>query len=132
MARMKARIEHYRDSDGDDYVCAGQREGSPLSNMALLTTLRRMKRDDITAHGFRSTFSDWASEVNSFAGELGETALAHMIQNKAERADRRGDALEKRRQMMEARANWPERDIGPSAPADPTRSIGAETIDERR
>ena len=88
--------------DGDDYVFAGQREGSPLSNMALLMMLRRMKRGDITAHGFRSTFSDWASEVSSFSGELRETALAHTIQNKAERAYRRGDALEKRREMMEA------------------------------
>ena len=80
----------------------GNAKGSPLSNMALLMMLRRMKRDDITAHGFRSTFSDWASEVSSFSGELRETALAHTIQNKAERAYRRGDALEKRREMMEA------------------------------
>ena len=116
-ARMKARVEHRvplsrrameilrdleRDREsGDDYVFAGQREGSPLSNMALLMMLRRMKRGDITAHGFRSTFSDWASEVSSFSGELRETALAHTIQNKAERAYRRGDALEKRREMME-------------------------------
>ena len=103
---MKARIEHYRDSDGDDYVCAGQREGSPLSNMALLMMLRRIGRGDLTAPGFRSTFSDWASEVSSFSGELRETALAHAIQNKAERAYRRGDALEKRREMMEDWANW--------------------------
>ena len=89
--------------DGGHYVFAGQREGSPLSNMALLMMLRRMKRGDITtAHGFRSTFSDWASEVSSFSGELRETALAHTVQNKAERAHRRGDALEKRRGMMEA------------------------------
>ena len=105
--------------------------------MALLTTLRRMKRDDITAHGFHSTFSDWASEVKLISPSGGlrrERALAHMIQNKAERADRRGDALEKRRQMMEAPANSPSNRVnsGPSAPADPTRSIGAETIDERR
>ena len=74
--------------------------------MALLMMLRRMKRDDITAHGFRSSFSDWASEVSSFSGELRETALAHTIQNKAERAYRRGDALEKRREMMEAWARY--------------------------
>ena len=118
MVRMKARIEHRvplsrrateilreleRDREsGDDYVFAGQRERSPLSNMALLMMLRRMKQGDITAHGFRSTLSDWASEVSSFSGELRETALAHTIQNKAERAYRRGDALEKRREMMEA------------------------------
>ena len=117
-ARMKARVEHRvplsrpaieilrdleRDRESDsDCVFAGQRAGSPLSNMALLMMLRRMKRGDITAHGFRSSFSDWASEVSSFSGELRETALAHTIQNKAERAYRRGDALEKRREMMEA------------------------------
>ena len=121
-ARMKARVEHrvplsrrvteiLRDlererEDGSDHVFAGQREGSPLSNMALLMMLRRMRRDEITAHGFRSTFSDWASEVSSFSGELRETALAHTIKNKAERAYRRGDALEKRREMMEAWANY--------------------------
>ncbi len=119
-ARMKARVEHRvpltrrameilreleRDREGDgDYVFVGQREGCPLSNMALLMMLRRMNRGDITAHGFRSSFSDWASEVCSFSGELRETAIAHTIQNKAERAYRRGDALEKRREMMEA---WP-------------------------
>ena len=74
-----------------------------------LTMLRRMKCDEIPAHGFRSSFSDWASEVSSFSGEIRETALAYTIQNKAERAYRRGDALEKRRAMramMEAWANW--------------------------
>ena len=98
---FEASLERDRENGGD-YVFAGQREGSPLSNMALLMMLRRMKRDEITAHGFRSTFSDWASEVSSFSGELHETALAHTIQNKSERAYRRGDALEKRREMMEA------------------------------
>jgi len=121
---MKARVEHRvplsrraveilrelkdpdAESSDDDYVFVGQREATPLSNMALLMMLRRMKREDITAHGFRSTFSDWASEVSSFSGELRETALAHTIQNKAERAYRRGDALEKRREMMEAWASY--------------------------
>ena len=70
--------------------------------MALLMMLRRMSRGEITAHGLRSSFSDWASEVSSFSAELRETALALTIQNKAERAYRRGDALEKRRQLMEA------------------------------
>ena len=120
--RMKARVEHrvplsrrvmeiLRDlgrdrQDVGNFVFVGQRLGSPLSNMALLMMLRRMKRGDITAHGFRSTFSDWAAEVSSFTGELRETALAHTIQNKGERAYRRGDALGKRREMMEAWANW--------------------------
>ncbi len=77
---MKERVEHrvplsrraveiLRDlkrghESGSDYVFVGQRDGSPLSNMALQMMLRGMKRGDITAHGFRSTFSDWASEVS--------------------------------------------------------------------
>jgi hypothetical protein len=60
--------------------------------------LRRMNRADITAHGFRSSFSDWASEVSAFSAELRETALAEAIKNKAERAYSRGYALEKRRE----------------------------------
>jgi integrase len=59
-----------------------------------------------TAHGFRSAFSDWASEISPYSGELRETALAHTISNSAERAYRRGDALEKRRTMMEAWATF--------------------------
>ena len=55
---------------------------------------------------FARRFSDWASEVSSFSGELRETALAHTIQNKAERAYRRGDALEKRREMMKTWASY--------------------------
>jgi integrase len=75
--------------------------------MAMLMLLERMgKRKAITAHGFRSTFSDWASEVSPFSSELRESALAHTIGNKAEAAYRRGDALEKRRTMMEAWAVW--------------------------
>jgi integrase len=75
--------------------------------MAMLKLLGRMgRRGAITAHGFRSTFSDWASEVSPFSSELRETALAHTIGIEAEAAYRRGDALEKRRAMMEAWAQW--------------------------
>ena len=80
-----------RPRSGDDYVFAGQPRAVRYRNMALPMMLRRMKHDDIAARGFRSTFSDWASEVSSFSGELRETALAHTIQNKAERAYRRGE-----------------------------------------
>jgi integrase len=90
-----------------EYVFPGQKRGKPLSNMAMLMLLERMgKRGVITSHGFRSTFSDWASEVSPYSSELRETALAHTIGNKAEAAYRRGDALEKRRTMMEAWAQW--------------------------
>ena len=73
-----------------------------MSNMAFLMTLRRMKRENITAHGFRSTFRDWAAERTEFQGEVAEAALAHVVGNKVEAAYRRGDLFEKRRRLMDA------------------------------
>jgi integrase len=87
---------------GGDYVFGGTRARKPLSQMALLMTLRRMKRDDLTVHGFRSTFRDWAAECTSFPREVAEAALAHVIPDKVEAAYRRGDLFERRRQLMEA------------------------------
>jgi integrase len=78
------------------------RRGKPLSNGALLALLRRMNRADLTAHGFRSTFRDWAAEQTNFPREVAEMALSHAIGDKVEAAYRRGDLLEKRRRMMEA------------------------------
>ena len=90
-----------------EFVFPGQKPKRPLSNMAMLMLLERMgRRGAITSHGFRSSFSDWASEVSPYSSELRESALAHTIGNKAEAAYRRGDALEKRRAMMEAWAQW--------------------------
>ena len=83
-------------------VFLGTREGKPLSNMALLMTLRRMNRADLTAHGFRSTFRDWAAETTNFPREAAEAALAHTIGDKVEAAYRRGDLFEKRRKLMDA------------------------------
>ena len=74
--------------------------GKQLSNMSMAMLLRRMGRDDITVHGFRSTFRDWAGETTSFTREVVEMALAHTIESKAERAYRRGRSLEKRRELM--------------------------------
>src|SRR3984893_14922145 len=85
-----------------DFVFAGQKAGSPLSVMALEMVLRRMKIDDATVHGFRSAFRDWAAECTNFPSEVCEAALAHVIENKAEAAYRRGDLFEKRRKLMEA------------------------------
>jgi integrase len=119
--RMKARREHrvalskralaivseLDKARTSEFVFPGQKPNKPLSNMAMLMLLDRMgRRGSITSHGFRSTFSDWASEVSPYSSELRETALAHTIGNKAEAAYRRGDALEKRRAMMEAWAQW--------------------------
>jgi integrase len=70
--------------------------------MAMEMVLRRMKVQDATVHGFRSSFRDWAGNVSSFPREVVETALAHVIGDKAEQAYRRSDALEKRRRLMEA------------------------------
>lgn len=77
-----------------------KKAGQPLSNMTFLTMLERMKREDLTAHGFRSTFRDWAAEATSYPREVAELALAHAIGDKVEAAYRRGDLLEKRRNLM--------------------------------
>jgi integrase len=115
--RMKGRREHRvplapaavavlkraRTLDADaNYIFAGRSSDKPLSNMSLLMALRRLKLD-ITAHGFRSTFRDWASERTNFPNEVCELALAHTIKSKAEAAYRRGDLLDKRRELM---ATW--------------------------
>ncbi len=86
----------------EDFVFPGGRQGQPLSNMAMLKLLERMGRDDLTVHGFRSTFRDWVSERTNFPGEAVEMALAHAIDSKTEVAYRRGDLFEKRRRLMAA------------------------------
>ena len=88
------------------FVFPGPRPGRPMSNMAMMMLLRRMGRGELTVHGFRSAFRDWAGNETPFAREVAEAALAHVIGDAAERAYRRGDALEKRRAMMEAWAQW--------------------------
>ncbi len=74
--------------------------------MALSMLLKRMDRQNITTHGFRSSFRDWASETTGFPHEVCEMALAHTIANKAEAAYRRGDLFDKRRQLMAAWAQF--------------------------
>jgi integrase len=74
--------------------------------MALEMLLRRMKIENATVHGFRSSFRDWAAECTNFPNEVCEAALAHVIENKAEAAYRRGDLFEKRRKLMEAWGNY--------------------------
>ncbi len=83
-----------------EYVFPGQDEGKPLSNMAMLQLLKRMDRTDITVHGFRSSFRDWAAERTSYPREVCEMALAHAVGNQVEAAYRRGDLFEKRRRLM--------------------------------
>ena len=113
--RMKARRPHRVPLSAQTLCVLAQVEGlhpewvwpntrgtAPLSNMSLLMQLRRMGRDDITVHGFRSSFRDWVSEATNFSGEVAEAALAHTIPSKTEAAYRRGDLFEKRRRLMDA------------------------------
>jgi hypothetical protein len=74
--------------------------------MTMTAVLRRMKRDELTVHGFRSCFRDWAAELTNYPGELSEAALAHVVGNKVEAAYRRGDLFDKRRDMMNAWASF--------------------------
>ena len=89
-----------------DLIFPGARQGRPLSDMSLTAVLRRMGRDDITVHGFRSSFRDWCSECSNFPREVCEHALAHSLVDKVEAAYRRGDLIEKRALLMQAWANY--------------------------
>ncbi len=87
----------------EQFIFSGGKPGRPLSNMAFMMLLRRMDRGDLTVHGFRSSFRDWAAERMSFPSEVAEMALAHVVGNKVEAAYRRGDLFERRRRIM---AEW--------------------------
>lgn len=118
--RMKAGKEHTVPLSGSattiikslwktrtgDFVFPGLKKNTPLSNMAMIATLRRMDRTDITVHGFRSTFRDWAGEQTNFPRELIEHALAHQLKDKAEAAYARTTMTEKRRKLMETWASY--------------------------
>ena len=119
-ARMKAAREHRvplsaraldllgeaKRARTGEFVFPGRGADRPLSVMAMEKVLRRMHLDDVTVHGFRSAFRDWAGNETHFPREVAEAALAHVIGDAAERAYRRGDALEKRRALMEAWASY--------------------------
>ncbi|MXP48439.1 tyrosine-type recombinase/integrase [Altererythrobacter luteolus] len=135
--RMKARKDHRvplndiavrllkslpRDTEGDYVFMSPQNRGKPLSNMAMLKTLKLMGRDDLTVHGFRSTFRDWAAETTSYPDAVVEMALAHTVSNAVEAAYRRGDLFEKRARLM---ADW-------SAFSEGDSRAGAEIVPIRR
>ncbi|MEZ5962014.1 MAG: tyrosine-type recombinase/integrase [Hyphomonadaceae bacterium] len=90
----------------NDFIFAGRKPGAALSNMAMLMTLKRMRRNDLTTHGFRSSFRDWAAEKTDFPREVAEAALAHSIGSQVEAAYRRGDLFDKRRALMDAWADF--------------------------
>ena len=85
-----------------ELVFPSLKSGRPLSGMAMEMLLRRMRVNGPTIHGFRSSFRDWAGDRTQFPRELAEAALAHVAGDETERAYRRGDALERRRALMEA------------------------------
>lgn len=74
------------DNEIGSFIFPGGKRSQSLSNMAFLMLLRRMKRRDLTAHGFRSTFRDWAAERTNFPSEVSEMALAHTVSSKVEQA----------------------------------------------
>ena len=117
-ARMKAGREHrvplsthalailkemqaHRQAE-DSFVFPGGKNGRPLSNMAFLMLLRRMGLGDVTAHGFRSSFRDWAAERTNFPAAVAEMALAHTVSDKTVAAYNRSDLFERRRRLMAA------------------------------
>jgi integrase len=112
-SRMKARKEHrvpltsrsleilaIAKAMDEDSIYLFSKNGKPLSNMAMPMLLRRLN-ENITVHGFRSTFRDWVSEETEISPEVAEMALAHTIKNKVEAAYRRRDLLDRRRILMQ-------------------------------
>lgn len=89
-------------AEPDAFVFPGGKEGRGLSVMAMTMMLRRCGKGDYTVHGFRSAFRDWAGEETDTPREVAEAALAHVVGDATERAYRRGDALQKRRELMDA------------------------------
>ena len=93
--------------EGNPYTFPGAKRERPLSNMAMLEMLRGMRKDQgLTVHGFRSAFRDWITETTLHPDAVAEQALAHAIDNKVERAYRRGDAFERRKDLMQQWADY--------------------------
>jgi integrase len=95
-----AIVDQMQTEPRSGFLFPGGKRGKPLSNMAMLKLLDRSGRGDLTVHGFRSTFKDWAHECTDFPSEVIEMALAHAIDDKVEKAYRRGELFEKRRELM--------------------------------
>lgn len=120
-ARMKAAKEHTiplsdaalgvlqrlkAETKEGEFVFPGGKKNTALSNMACLALLKRMGRGDLTVHGFRSSFRDWAGESTVHPREVIEHAMAHQLPDKAEAAYARGSLLERRRVLMADWANY--------------------------
>jgi integrase len=124
VARAVEIVRQMQEGKVSRYVFPGQTSGKPLSNMAMLTLLKRMNhgvdkkwidatsKRPITAHGFRATFRTWAEEVATFPHAVIEQAMGHQVGTQVERAYRRTDVLDLRRKLMEAWAGWCEPKAG--------------------
>ena len=110
-------VRQMRQGQVSRFIFPGQAPDKPLSNMALLTLLKRMNASEnkwvdpvssrpITAHGFRATFRTWAEEVATVPHAVVEQAMGHQVGTQVERAYRRTDVLDKHRALMEAWAQW--------------------------
>ena len=111
-------VSQMRQVQSGRFVFPGAKSDQPLSNMALLMLLRRLRHEDLTVHGFRSSFADWAAERTAYPDEVRQMALAHSVSDKVEAAYRRGDLFEKRRALGQA---WADFCRGPGAL--PTSSV---------
>lgn len=99
-------LEHLKSHKMSDFVFPGPGKAGFISEAAIRKLMSRLKIESVTIHGFRSSFRDWAGERTQFPREVAEQALAHRVGDETERAYRRGDALEKRRQLMHAWADF--------------------------
>src|SRR5439155_27322925 len=90
----------------DAYVFPSARTGRRQYRMSLFDQLRRMRRPDLTVHGFRSTFRDWAAERTSFPAEVAEMTLSHTVGSAVERSYRRTDLFDTRRRLMDQWARF--------------------------
>jgi integrase len=103
---------HLLAGEGPSLVFPGSRAGRPLAPVAMRRVLAELDRSDLTVHGFRSSFRDWAAETTHFPNEMVEMALAHAVGSKVEAAYRRGDMFDKRRELMDAWASFLARPVG--------------------
>ena len=115
---LASRIAGKRQSE---FVFPGTRPGRPLSDMSLAMAIRRNGQGQYTVHGFRSSFRDWAGDETDFAREIAEAALSHLVGDDSERAYRRSDALQKRRNLMNDWAKY--LDADPSLTIVPPRLV---------
>jgi integrase len=107
--RALAIVQEMAELRFNEFVFPGAKQGRPLSDSGIRGLVRELHEAVITRHGFRSSFRDWAAETTGFPNHVVEMALAHAVSDAVEAAYRRGDLLEKRRELMEAWAAYCER-----------------------